>query len=268
MQLDFGPIYTSTGIIHQIEYAKKCANNGSTLIAINTPTGCVFVAEKPRDSKLYDIKEEKRISRLKSNILFGGSGLDHDIIRMKLYASQQFSRIKQARAHVSPNDLKNTVSEIAHIFTTRYGCRPFGCNFLYAHSAHIPDIDGHSTTVINKKTEDSEIKTILFTTDCSGHTRTVNSYAVGKGSNTAITELEKLMASSRQSGENDSLYLNFTVEEALDHGIRILHKCFDPLKDKEFDIEVGILAKQYRTIPDDEIERTRQPYLDLNVDDE
>lgn len=255
--LDFGPIYTNTGAILQIEYATKCAENGSTVIGINTKHGLVICVEKPKDSPLYNIKEEKRIQKFRSNILLVGTGLLHDLEPVKTRTSDRLWLSENYRYKISANEIKMAFSQAAHDFTIYYGLRPIGCNFMFGHSEKKVKIDGESSCQINKQSDD-QIVTRLFVTDCASVTKEVRAYAIGKGTARAKTELEKL----------NSDFHNMTLLDAIDHSIRIMYKCFDPLKDKPFFLEVAVLTDKIREVEDDLITEIAERYKDLNMDDE
>lgn len=255
--LDFGPIYTNTGAILQIEYATKCAENGSTVIGINTKYGLVICVEKPRDSPLYNIKEEKRIQKFRSNILLVGTGLLHDLEPVKAVTSKRLWISENYRYKISANEIKMTFSQAAHDFTSFYGLRPIGCNFMFGHSEQRVQIDGESSCKINNKMN-NQIKTRLFVTDCASVTKEVRAYAIGKGTARAKTELEKL----------NSGFYGMSLLDAIDHSIRIMYKCFDPLKDNPFYLEIAVLTDKTREVDEDLVTEIAEKYKDLNMDDE
>lgn len=254
--LDFGPIYTNTGAILQIEYATKSAENGSTVIGINTQYGLIICVEKPIDSPLYKIDDEKRVHKIKSNIIIAGTGMLHDILPLKDVINNTLEMPLQIRNEISGNDIKKAVSYSASIFTKYYGMRPIGCHIMFGHSEKNIPVDGASSCKIGPDQKTKLIKTRLFVTDCSSLTKEVKAYAIGKGTSRAKTELEKLDIGS------------LTLYDAIDQAIRIMYKCFDPLKDKPFLLEVAVLTDKHREVEKSVVEEIAKNYKDLNVDDE
>ncbi|KRH93292.1 20S proteasome, regulatory subunit alpha type PSMA3/PRE10 [Pseudoloma neurophilia] len=256
--IDFGPIYTNTGAILQIDYATKCAESGSTVIGINTKYGLIVCVEKPIDSVLYKIKEEKRIKKFRSNVLLVGSGLLHDLEPIETQANQRLGLAEKYRQFISANEIKNAISASVHDFTIYYGVRPVGCHLMFGHSEKIKKMDGESACKIKNQTNQNEIKTRLYVTDCSSLTKEVHAYAIGKGASRAKTELEKLNAD----------FENMKPLDAIDHSIRIMYRCFDPLKDKPFFLEVALMTDKIQEVDDDVVTEISEKYKDLNMDDE
>ncbi|KAF7682897.1 putative proteasome subunit alpha type-7 [Astathelohania contejeani] len=239
-QLDFGPIYTPTGNILQIDYAQKCADHGNTCIGIRTNTGIVLVAEKPITTKLYKLSTDEAIRRVTSicNMTYSGLMTDGEHI-YQCIKHDVFNYMENMEEHVSPGMLKKLLSGVMSIFTRYFGCRPIGCNFIFG--------------LLYDKNYN------LLCCDPSGDVGFYKAHAIGKGATRAKTELEKL--------EID----NLSVEDAIDHAIRILYKSYDPLKDKEFEIEVSILSENtnyvFKKVDAAIINNIADKYKDLSIDD-
>lgn len=235
--LDFGPIYTPTGNIAQIDYAQKSADNGSTCIAMKNNNGVLIAVEKPIDSNLYIISEDKRIKKLTRNCVIAATGLLSDMIFFNNLVQRELVGLQGQMAGLPANTAKKVISMHCSEFTRYYGCRPLGVNMLSA-------------------VNDSGRYT-LYVTDTSSKTREVRGYAVGKGAARAKTELEKINIEE------------LSRKRMIDNAVRILYKCFDPLKDKPFEVEIGILDRSgYREVPREEYIEFVEAYKDLNVDDD
>ncbi|TBU05011.1 putative subunit of proteasome, partial [Hamiltosporidium tvaerminnensis] len=205
--LDFGPIYTSTGTILQINYAQKCADNGSTCIAIKTKQGIVLAVEKPITSPLYTNKENSRIKKFTDTCYTTYSGLLTDgFCIYNLVKKECYSYIEDVEKDISPAMVKKLLSSYLSFFTVYMGCRPSGCNFI---------------TVIVYNNEP-----FILGSQSSSLTSYYKAHAIGKGSARCKTELEKLD------------FQNMSVSQMIEHAVRIMYKSYDPLKDKEFDIEI------------------------------
>lgn len=210
--LDDGPIYTSTGSLIQIEYAEKCANAGNTVIAIKSNYGIVVAIEKPRISTLINNEKNKKMYKICDGIYMTySSGIPSDAIYIKdRIKSDVLDQINQIEDKISHNMLKRTISANLNIFTRYMGCRPIGCNFITAMKCR------------------NDYKILLTT--CNSQSIFYKACSTGKGSSRAKTELEKL--------EFDDM----SLAEMADNAVRILYRSYDPLKDKEFDIELCYMA--------------------------
>lgn len=206
--LDFGPIYTSSGNIVQIDYATKSAESGSTVICLKSKKGLVVAVEKPKESKLISNSLNSRIKKIVNGVYMVFTGLLSDGITLLTEVRYDILEFMESmKEKVSPEYLKATVSKNVSIFTRYFGYRPIGCHlFSFMHF-------------------DGEYK-ILFT-DCSSKTSFFKAHAIGKGSVRARTELEKI---------ND--LDDMDVMTMSEHAVEIMYKSYDPLKDKEFDIEL------------------------------
>lgn len=202
MLLDIGPIFTSTGSILQVEYAKKAVANGTTCIALRYKDGILFMSENPIESKL--IKPKQRIKKLSSNSMIVYTGVLNDGFCIYKEVNGQIKKqVKSLDAPISSGFLENVLNRCVGIFSRYLSCRPVGCNFL----ASIYDGDLR-----------------LYNVECNGNVREFKASAIGKGSQRAKTELEKLD-------------FDFDLETAVDNAVKIMYLCHDNLKDKEFVIQ-------------------------------
>lgn len=205
--LDFGPIYTSTGAITQIEYASKCADLGSTIVAIKSSKGIVIAVEKPRESKLIANTMNKRARRMCQGTFMTYSGLLSDgLYIFNSVKNDVLRHLETFEETPSPNILKGFVSQVVSVFTRYFSARPVGCQFV-------------TGSFYNGKYR-------LLVTDCYSKTNFVKAFSVGKGASRANSELEKLE------------FTDATIEQMADDAVRILYKSYDPLRDPLFDIEL------------------------------
>lgn len=239
--LDFGPIYTSTGNIIQLDYATKCAEAGSTVIGLKSRKGLVIAVEKPKESRLVSVTENKRIKKLASGVYMAYTGLLSDGIIIADYVKYDvLDMMQDFQEKISPNYLKAIVSRNVSLFTTHFSYRPLGCHLLCA--LH----------------HNGEYR--LLATDCTSRTLFYKAYAIGKGAMRAKTELEKI--------DCDDL----SVDEMADHAVRIMYKSYDPLRDKEFSIELGCMSEEtnfmMQEIDDEKLASLVEKYQEYTVDGE
>ncbi|KAM0675760.1 putative proteasome subunit alpha type-7 [Gurleya vavrai] len=238
MLLDFGPIYTTTGNIHQIEYAQKCADKGPTCIAIKYKNGIIIAAEKPIDSKLF--KSSQRIKRLCPNAFMTYTGLFTDGDCLFYYTKEDVHReMARMEEPINAGSVLYRINSFLSYFNTMYGCRPLGCSFL--------------TGVENKGNY------TIYSSEPSARSASVYGGAIGKGMQRAKTELEKLDLT------------DLSLESAVENCVRILYKSYDPLKDKDFDIEISYLGKESENkivdVDDETLSKFVEKYKDLSVDE-
>lgn len=239
--LDFGPVYTSAGNIIQLDYATKCAEAGSTIIAMKSTHGLVVAVEKPRESKLVSGVANKRVKKLAPGVYMACTGLMSDAITIFNYVKADVDDFcEDLDEKVSPSYLKALLSKNVSLFTRYYSFRPIGCHIVGALHHH------------------GEYK--LLVTDCTSKTSFVRAYAVGKGAMRAKTELEKIDFGA------------LGVMEMAEHAVRIMYKSYDPLKDKEFDIELCYLSDAtnflIEEIAESDLGHLVEKYKDYTVDGE
>lgn len=238
MLVDFGALYTTTGNIHQIEYAQKCVNNGPTCIGIRYNSGVLLAIEKPIESVLYLPKE--RIKTITPNIAMTYTGLmsDGDCLAHFLKGNMMQESFEMDES-VSPGSAYNRINDFLSFFNTKHGTRPVGCGFL---------------TAIEHKNEYH-----LLHSDPSAKTLYCDGASVGKGFQRANTELEKL----------DLCHLS--LDSAAENSIRMLYMSYDPLNDKDFNIEIKYIGKESdNKVADYDAVKLRgyiSKYNDLSIDE-
>jgi 20S proteasome subunit alpha 7 len=239
--LDFSQIYTTTGTISQVSYAQKAADSGNTCIGLKSRHGIVLLAEKPIVSPLYVSESDQRIEKLSSFIHTASSGMVSDAVYVAEHVKSMIMDYKR-RFEEDPvhQIVKVYIREAVHPFTRYMNTRVLGANFL---------------TAVHKDGEYT-----LLHTDCTGRTICYKASSIGKGSRRAKTELEKLDVEGMM------------VEELVDNGVRILYKTFDPAKDKDFDVEIGVMSSEtngtIRKLAREEVKVYVDRHSHLNIDEE
>lgn len=239
--LDVDSIYTNTGSILQVEYAQKAANNGNTCICLKNKNGLVIVAEKPIESNLYLSENNNRIYKVTDFIYQIASGIETDLVYVNSNLKDNLIEEKNRNnMEISFENLRNQMVNLVQMFTRYSGVRPLGINIL---------------TCMKYKDEYK-----ILQTDVSGKSLFYKYAVMGKGARIAKTELEKLNL--------DEMNINDLVE----NGIRILYKSYDPLKDKPFDIEVGVMCEdtkgEFVRLKNEQFSMFVEKYKDFSVDGE
>ena len=97
----------------------------------------------------------------------------------------------------------------------------------------------------------------MFNVKCNGQVVEFIASAIGKGSQRAKTELEKLD-------------FDFDLETAVDNAVKIMYLCHDSLKDKDFVIEAKYIDKdgmgEMKDVGKEMLDRYVEVHNSLSVD--
>ncbi|EOB13928.1 Proteasome subunit alpha type-3 [Nosema bombycis CQ1] len=237
--LDGGPIYTSTGEVLQIQYAQKRADTGNTCIALKSKHGLVMIKEKPIDNNLFITESDNKILKITDEIYQMASGIETDLKYVNSQLKRELIKWKHTNEEsISPEILRKYLSYNVYQHTSYFNYRVFGVN------------------IISCIKFENEFK--ILTTTCDGHSLFHKASAIGKGSRLAKTEIEKL--------ELDDM----NVHDLVENGIRILYKSFDSVKDKPFDIEIGVFTPEnnFIRLKKEDYKELVDKYKDFSVDGE
>lgn len=237
MLLDFGPIYTNTGNLLQLDYSKKAVGLGSTCIGFRYNDGIIIAAENPIDSPLY--KVPTRIQELGPNIFSVSTGLLSDSIFITETIKKNIhDQSLELDTLINFQTYKRIISNLVSLFTKYYSTRPVGCAFMTA----VYDESFH-----------------LLTTEPSSLTQECVGYTIGKGMQRGNTEIEKLNTD------------NLDLKQAMEHVVRILYKSYDPLKDKNFSVEICYMDRESKgkmvRVDENEVSEIVEMYKDLSIDE-
>lgn len=236
-ELDFGNIYSSNGKVIQHRYAQKAIDAGSTMIAMRNSKCAVLFVCKPIISNLHIIENDQRIKKLSSNAYMTYTGLLTDGLLIHNICKKSIrDYVSNYDSEITTNYLKKIITEYVYMFTSNLSSRAIGASFF---------------TIIKEEGEYN----LLFT-DCTGKVTKWNACAAGKGERRAFTELEKLDLEK------------MSIEEMVDSGIKILYKCFDPITDPEFIIEVGYMSDEFVRIDQSKIEEISEKYKDMSMEED
>eukprot|EP01113_Clastostelium_recurvatum_P049610 TRINITY_DN921_c0_g1_i2.p1 TRINITY_DN921_c0_g1~~TRINITY_DN921_c0_g1_i2.p1 ORF type:complete len:249 (-),score=71.52 TRINITY_DN921_c0_g1_i2:130-876(-) len=216
--------YSPDGRVFQVEYASKAVENSGTAIGIKVKDGIVFGVEKIILSKMLVEGSNKRIASIDRHVGFAFAGLMADARQLVNKAREEARSYKNMYDEPVPaRTLNERMSQYMQQHTLYGSVRPFGCSILLG--------------VYDKKGPH------LYMIEPSGVSYGYFGVAIGKARQAAKTEIEKLNLS------------NLTAREALVEVARIIHSVHDPIKDKDFELELSWLCEEsgrkHQVVPKD-----------------
>lgn len=239
-ELDFGNIYSSNGEIIQLRYAQKRAETGSTVLAMKNSRGAVLIVSKPRLSNLHVQESDHRIRKLAPNAYMSYTGLLTDgMLIYNLVKKAVRDYTANYGTEISAEYLKKIMFDYLYMFTAHMSLRIIGSTFLT-----ITKDQGSYQVMLGEP---------------SGKISRWKACATGIGQRRAFTELEKLKLEE------------MSIKDMVDQGIKILYKCYDPLNDPVFDVEVGYISDEsngeFVRVNREHLEEFMNKYKDLSIDD-
>ncbi|EPR79429.1 Proteasome subunit alpha type-3 [Spraguea lophii 42_110] len=233
--IDFGPYYSSTGNIMQLDYAQKAADTGMNALGMCNTNGIVIAVQKKVDP-LEIMSSNHHIKNIGDKIFLTYSGEDSDFILFHNLMKNEIMNDLDYRNSTTVGKYKELTKYFFSTFSSHNACRPLGCNIL----AGIKQNDTYH----------------LISTNPSSLTLHYKSHVIGKSSSTAKTELEKINIEA------------LSIDQMVENIIRVIYKSHDPLVDTdEFTIEVAILSKEtdnkFKRLEYEEIEGYIEMYKDM-----
>jgi 20S proteasome subunit alpha 7 len=205
--------YTPDGRVYQVEYAQKAVESSGTALAICFKDGVVFATEKLLKSKMLVPGTNKRTYPLSRHAGMVIAGMVPDGRQIVNRGRSEIENYKNAYAEYMPADqLADRLGLYVHAHTLYWSYRPFGCSVLMG--------------AVDPETK----KPSLHCVDPSGLVFKYKGTAVGKGKQSAKTEIEKLLGAEGAS--------ELTCKAALAKVAKILHKVHDE-KDSNFELEAA-----------------------------
>jgi 20S proteasome subunit alpha 7 len=211
--------------LYQIEYATKAVENSGTIIGICCKDGVVLGVEKLIESKMMERDTNQRIYTIDRHIGMAVAGWKPDSRQIVNKARSECKNYKSFYGSRIPGHLCcDRLSSYIHMYTLYWHLRPFGVSMLLA-------------------SYDDEKGPGLFMIEPSGSSWGYYACAIGKAKQAAKTELDKLDLK------------NMTCKEAVNHVARIIYKVHDPIKDKDFELELSWVCdeskKEHVKVPKD-----------------
>mmetsp|Transcript_1505 Transcript_1505/g.5155 ORF Transcript_1505/g.5155 Transcript_1505/m.5155 type:complete len:251 (+) Transcript_1505:196-948(+) len=212
------------GRVFQVEYAQKAVDNGGTVVGLQCKDGVVLGVEKLVQSKMLVEGSGRRIVAVDRHAGMACGGLVPDGRQVVNRTRAEASNYKSFYGDLIPGKvLCDRVASYKHLFSLYWSVRPFGvCSLLGCY-----DKDGPA----------------LFMLEPSGVSYKYFGTAVGKGRQTAKTEIEKLNLKE------------MTCREGVVEVAKIIYGVHDDVKDKNFELELGWVCdesdKLFKRVPED-----------------
>ncbi|MFW6286051.1 MAG: archaeal proteasome endopeptidase complex subunit alpha [Nanoarchaeota archaeon] len=124
-------MFSPDGLLLQVEYAEKAVKLGTSVLALVTKEGLVFIGDRKIQSKLLVKESFKKVFEVDSHILIAGSGVMSDGRRL-IEQSQMTSQEHKVKFQ-NPIDVLHLVKDISNIqqhYSQMGGLRPFGVSLL------------------------------------------------------------------------------------------------------------------------------------------
>lgn len=124
-------MFSPDGLLLQVEYAEKAVKLGSSVLALTTSEGLVFIGDRKITSKLLIKDSFKKIFEVDSHILIAGAGVMSDGRRL-IEQAQSIAQDNHARfqSAVDTISLVKDVANIQQYYSQAGGLRPFGVSLL------------------------------------------------------------------------------------------------------------------------------------------
>lgn len=218
-------MFSPDGLLLQVEYAEKAVKLGSSVLAITTKEGIVFIGDRKIKSKLLVKDSFKKVFEVDSHLVIAGAGVMSD--GRRLIEQAQNAAQEHRVSFQNPIDTISLVKEIANIqqyYSQAGGLRPFGVSLL------IGGIDMG--------------KPVLYQTTPSGIYMRFLARSVGSLSDKINEELEEKYKS------------DMTNLQAIKFGIEIFKKAIEEDFDLErFDVATLDLDENFKRYSSDEVKK-------------
>ena len=186
-------IFSPDGRLFQVEYAREAVKRGTTTVGLIFKDGVILIADRRIDSQLIEPDSIEKIFQIDDHIGCTASGLVADARALvdRACVNAQINRITYDEK-IQVKTLVKQLCDFKHGYTQYGGVRPFGTTLLIA------GVD--------------ETRSWLFSTDPSGAFMAYKAGSEGTGRNKAMEYFEK------------NYRENMTMEEAINMGIKAIHK--------------------------------------------
>lgn len=222
--------YSPAGRVFQVEYAGKAVSNSGTVIGIRCQDGVVMGVEKLIRNRMLVTNSYKRIFTTSMNSGMAIGGLLPDGRQLVNRARDEASSYKSNFGIAIPGKvLSQRVALYVHAYTEYWHLRPFGVSSILS------------------VYDESSLGPQLYCIEPSGECLRYYGIAVGKGSQTARVQLEKLNFDA------------ITCKEAVIRIAEIIYELHDEVKDKPFELEMSWICdasnKKHEFVPKELLEQ-------------
>jgi len=215
-------VFSPDGRLFQVEYAREAVKRGTTTVGVKFKDGVVLIADKRISSRLMEPDSIEKIFQINDYIGCATSGLVADA-RVLVDRARIDALINEITydEKIQIKTLVKRICDFKHTYTQYGGVRPFGTSLLIA------GVD--------------ETGPRLFSTDPSGALMEYNAGSEGSGRSGAMAYFE------------ENYKENLTLEEAIDIGIKSIHKgSGKKLNPDAIEIAVVDTKEQFRRLLRDE----------------
>eukprot|EP00127_Corallochytrium_limacisporum_P004781 Clim_evm7s175 gene=Clim_evmTU7s175 len=200
--------FSPDGRVFQVEYANKAVDNSGTAIALRVKDGVVFGVEKIVQSRLYEPGSNRRVFTVDDHTGIVTAGLIADARQLVKRARSEASEYRSVYgAQIPGHMLCQRLSGYVQAHTLYSHIRPFGVAILIG-------------LCTSKGPQ-------LYCIEPSGVSWGYYGAAIGKGKQTAKTEIEKLKLEE------------MTAVEAVKEVAKLIYSVHDEVKDKDFELEMS-----------------------------
>lgn len=241
MLIDYGNKYNENGKNLQVEYSKKFIGKCPSSIVVKNNSSVVIATIKPVESKLHILNSQENIYKITNNCYVAASGRELD----KNYIIQNLKEIamqykKMFNSEITSEYIKQHLNALLVYFNSTLGLRVIGAEFIVV----VVEKDKYNCLLVEN----------------TGSILKYTCAVVGSMSQRAKTEMEKV--------NWDAL----NIEEMIDQVVMIFYKCFDPLSDKPFEIEIKVVGKdtnnEFINVEKEVIDKYVARHCDLTIDDQ
>jgi proteasome alpha subunit len=215
-------IFSPDGRLFQVEYAREAVKRGTTTVGLKYTDGVVLIVDKRISSSLIEPDSIEKIFQIDDYIGCAASGLIADaralVERIRLDA--QINEITYGEK-IPIKTLVKRICDFKQAYTQYGGARPFGTTLIIA------GVDATGPQ--------------LFATDPSGAFMEYKANSEGEGRSDAMAYFEEKYKE------------NMTLEEAIDMGIKAIHKGYKGKLNPDA-IEIAIVGtkEKFRKLSHDE----------------
>lgn len=124
-------MFSPDGLLLQVEYAEKAVKLGTSVLALTTKEGIVFIGDRKIKSKLFVKSSLRKVVEVDSHVLVSGSGVMSDGRRL-IEQAQVIAQEHKVKFQ-NPIDVLQLVKDVANIqqyYSQTGGLRPFGVKLL------------------------------------------------------------------------------------------------------------------------------------------
>ncbi|MBU1862602.1 MAG: archaeal proteasome endopeptidase complex subunit alpha [Candidatus Omnitrophica bacterium] len=215
-------IFSPDGRLFQVEYAREAVNRGTTTVGVKFTDGVILIVDKRIISRLVEPDSIEKIFKIDEYIGCATSGLiaDARILVNRTRIDAAINKITYDEK-IPIKTLVKGICDFKQAYTQYGGARPFGTALLIA------GVD--------------ETGPCLFATDPSGAFMEYKAGSEGAGRGDAMAYFEEKFKE------------NMTLEEAIDMGIKAIHKGSEgKLNPDAIEIAVVDAKEQFRRLSRDE----------------